>query len=76
MRRYEINFHEREEDFAVFHRLINDATAEISGRRTYLPNPSDMFEGDNSFDIYRLELVSEEEDMLASEPENGRAPGR
>jgi hypothetical protein len=57
MRRYEIDFRKREEDFAVFHRLINDATAEISRRRTYLPNPSDMFEGDNSFDIYRLELT-------------------
>ncbi|MHB8710608.1 MAG: PD-(D/E)XK nuclease family protein [Minisyncoccota bacterium] len=59
MRRYEIDFRERREDFAVFHRLINDATAEISRRRTYLPNPSDMFEGDNSFDIYRLELVDD-----------------
>lgn len=59
MRRYEIDFREREEDFAVFHRLINDATAEISRRRSYLPNPSDMFEGDNSFDIYRLSLVDE-----------------
>ncbi len=59
MRRYVIDFKERKEDFKVFHRLINDATEEISRRRIYLPNPSDMFEGDNSFDIYRLELVSE-----------------
>ncbi|MHB8660385.1 MAG: PD-(D/E)XK nuclease family protein [Minisyncoccota bacterium] len=59
MRRYEIDFRERKEDFAVFHRLIKDATVEISERRVYLPNPSDMFEGDNSFDIYRLELTGE-----------------
>lgn len=59
MRRYEIDFAERQEDFAVFHRLINDATDEISRPRKYLPNPSDMFEGENSFDIYRLELVEE-----------------
>jgi len=59
MRRYEIDFREHKEDFKVFHRLINDATEEISRRRIYLPNPSDMFEGDNSFDIYRLELVNE-----------------
>jgi PD-(D/E)XK nuclease superfamily len=59
VRRYVIDFRTCAEDFAVFHRLINDATAEISRRRTYLPNPSDMFEGDNSFDIYRLELVDE-----------------
>ncbi|MEK7126134.1 MAG: PD-(D/E)XK nuclease family protein [Patescibacteria group bacterium] len=61
MRRYVIDFKERKEDFKVFHRLINDATEEISRRRVYLPNPSDMFEGDNSFDIYRLELIDEEQ---------------
>ena len=60
MKKYIIDFKERKEDFKVFHRLINDATEEISRRRIYLPNPSDMFEGDNSFDIYRLELVSED----------------
>ncbi len=60
LRRYEIDFHNCEQDFAVFHRLINDATAEISRRRIYLPNPSDMFEGENSFDIYRLGLVGED----------------
>ena len=59
MRRYVIDFKERKEDFKVFHRLISDATEEISRNRLYLPNPSDMFEGDNSFDIYRLELVDE-----------------
>ena len=60
MRRYAIDFKGLEEDFKVFHRLINDATAEISRKRLYLPNPSDLFEGDNSFDIYRLELVGEQ----------------
>ncbi|KKW43531.1 MAG: hypothetical protein UY97_C0022G0005 [Parcubacteria group bacterium GW2011_GWB1_57_6] len=60
MRRYEIDFRKHAEDFTVFHRLVNDATKEISRRRLYLPNPSDMFEGDNSFDIYRLELIDDE----------------
>ena len=60
LRRYEIDFQKCEEDFAVFHRLINDATAEISRQRLYLPNPSDMFEGENSFDIYRLGLLDDE----------------
>ncbi|MFA6414919.1 MAG: PD-(D/E)XK nuclease family protein [Candidatus Paceibacterota bacterium] len=60
MRRYEIDYQKHAEDFKVFHRLINDATEEIARRRVYLPNPSDMFEGDNSFDIYRLELVEED----------------
>lgn len=61
LRRHVINFSACQEEFAVFHRLIKDATEEISRRRIYLPNPSDMFEGDNSFDIYRLGLVDEGE---------------
>ena len=56
MRRYVIDFKEQAEAFAVFHRLVNDATAEIMRKRVYLPNPSDMFEGENSFDIYKLGL--------------------
>jgi len=59
MRRYVIDFRECKDDFKVFHRLLSDATEEIMRRRIYLPNPSDMFEGDNSFDIYRLGLVDE-----------------
>jgi hypothetical protein len=59
LRRYEIDFKKHEAEFAVFHRLINDATREISRKRLYLPNPSDMFEGDTSFAIYRLGLLEE-----------------
>ncbi len=57
MRRYIIDFKECEEDFRLFHRLISDATKEISQKRVYLPNPSDMFEGKNSFEIYRMGLI-------------------
>jgi len=57
MRKYVLDFRERKEEFALFHRLLNDATAEISRPRKYLPNPSDMFEGENSFDVYRLGLI-------------------
>ncbi|HEY4519435.1 MAG TPA: PD-(D/E)XK nuclease family protein [Candidatus Paceibacterota bacterium] len=57
MRRYVIDFQNCKEEFSVFHRLINDATAEISRNRTYLPNPSDMFDGEHSFDLYRLNLL-------------------
>jgi len=60
MRKYVIDFAEHADDFRVFHRLLNDATKEISRKRLYLPNPSDMFEGENSFDIYRLGLVDED----------------
>ncbi|HEY4522551.1 MAG TPA: PD-(D/E)XK nuclease family protein [Candidatus Paceibacterota bacterium] len=57
LRRYVLDFANCVEDFRVFHRLVNDATREISRDRLYLPNPSDMFEGENSFDIYRLGLI-------------------
>ncbi|MDE2021861.1 MAG: PD-(D/E)XK nuclease family protein [Patescibacteria group bacterium] len=56
MRRYAIDFRKNKRHFEVFHRLINDASAEIARERVYLPNPSDMFEGENSFEIYRLGL--------------------
>ena len=57
LRRYVIDFARSQADFVVFHRLLKDATNEIARKHTYLPNPSDMFEGENSFDIYRLGLV-------------------
>ena len=59
MRKYVIDFKDVVEEFEVFHRLMNDATAEISRTRVFLPNPSDMFEGENSFDIYRLGLAED-----------------
>ena len=64
MRRYIIDFAEVRDEFAVFHRLLNDATTEITRKRLYLPNPSDMFEVENSFDIYRLGLVGEDADEV------------
>jgi len=63
LRRYVINFEDYRDEFSTFHRLVNDATAEISRPRLYLPNPSDMFEGENSFDIYRLGLLDEQADV-------------
>ncbi len=57
LRKYVIVFADHQEEFRVFHRLLSDATKEIIRRRIYLPNPSDMFEGENSFDIYRMELL-------------------
>ena len=59
LRRYVIDFRTCAEEFKVFHRLIHDATSELRRRRIFLPNPSDMFEGDHSFDLYRLQLVDE-----------------
>lgn len=56
MRRYVIEYANCADDFAVFDRLLAEATADIAVRKHYLPNPSDMFEGPNSYDIYRLGL--------------------
>lgn len=60
LRRYVIDFSDLKDEFTIFRRLVNDATKEISRKRLYLPNPSDMFEGENSFDIYRLGLIDDE----------------
>lgn len=57
LRRYVIDYRNHEHEFSVFHRLIKDATEELLNRRVFLPNPSDMFEGENSFDIYRMGLL-------------------
>lgn len=57
LRRYVIDFQKEKHSFAVFHRLINDATLHLANTRHFLPNPSDMFEGENSFDIYRMGLI-------------------
>lgn len=61
LRKHVIEYDAIAEDFAVFHRLIRDASEEIARRRVYLPNPSDMFEGEDAFNIYRLGLVDERE---------------
>ena len=57
LKRYVINFDDLREEFELFHRLVNDATREIMRERLYLPNPSDMFDGEHSFDLYRLGLI-------------------
>lgn len=59
IRRYTIEFEKCKDDFVTFHRLINDATEQLARTHVFLPNPSDMFEGENSFDIYRLGLLGE-----------------
>jgi len=57
LRRHYIDFREHKEEFELFHRLLKDATEDIRTRRKFLPNPSDMFEGGNSLEIYRGGLV-------------------
>jgi hypothetical protein len=56
MRRYTLRFADHTEDFTMFRRLITDATNEAARTRVFLPNPSDLFDGDDSFTQYRLGL--------------------
>jgi len=60
VRRYTIDFEKQKGEFALFKRLLRDASAQLLHTKVFLPNPSDLFEGENSFDIYRLGLAEEE----------------
>ncbi len=62
MRRYVIDFRTFRQEFIIFNRLVRDATAALSNMQVFLPNPSDIFEGENSLDIYRINLAPEEYD--------------
>lgn len=57
MRKHVIRFDECANEFALFHKLINDATEDLKTRKIFLPNPTDMFEGEDSFNVYKLGLV-------------------
>lgn len=57
LKKYVIEYKKCAAEFELFKQLINDATEDLSRRKVFLPNPSDMFEGENSFDIYRMGLV-------------------
>ncbi len=60
VRRYTIDFAKQKGEFVLFKRLLRDATLQLLHTEVFLPNPSDLFEGENSFDIYRLGLAEEE----------------
>lgn len=62
LRRYVVDFRPFRQEFIIFHRLLRDATDSLKYTKIFLPNPSDLFEGENSFDIYRLNLLPEEYD--------------
>ena len=62
MRRYTIDFRSFRQEFILFNRLLRDATSALATMKVFLPNPSDMFEGENSLDIYRINLEPEDYD--------------
>ena len=48
-------------DFATFYKLYNETTKYISSPTSiYLPNPNDFFNGQNSFDAFRLGIIGTE----------------
>lgn len=48
-------------DFATFYKLYNDTTKYVSSPTSiYLPNPNDYFNGQNSFDSFRLGIIGTE----------------
>lgn len=59
LKKYILDYADASEAFQVFHRLIHDATSELARDRKFLPNPSDMFEGEHSFDLYKLGLIDD-----------------
>lgn len=62
MRRHVIDFRTFRQEFIIFNRLVRDATEALGTMKVFLPNPSDIFEGENSFDIYRINLMPEDTD--------------
>jgi hypothetical protein len=62
MRRYIVDFRTFRREFIIFNRLVRDASEAIKNTKVFLPNPSDMFEGENSLDIYTINLSPEEYD--------------
>jgi S-DNA-T family DNA segregation ATPase FtsK/SpoIIIE len=60
LRKYTIEYADCRDTFEVFHRLVKEASAELLTRKTYLPNPSDMFDGEDSYDLYRLRLTEKD----------------
>jgi DNA segregation ATPase FtsK/SpoIIIE, S-DNA-T family len=59
LRRHYIDFKDHENEFRFFHGLVADATKDLLTRKRFLPNPSDMFDGKESLEIYRLKLIDD-----------------
>lgn len=48
-------------DFATFYKLFNECTKYVSSPAAiYLPNPNDYFNGQNSFDTFRMGIIGTE----------------
>jgi hypothetical protein len=55
---YTITFDGQYGDFATFYKLLNACTKLINlPEMVFLPNPSDIFDGQSSFDAYRMGVI-------------------
>jgi hypothetical protein len=57
LRKHVIDFQKHKKEFELFYQLLKDATEDLRTRKVFLPNPTDMFDGKNSLDIYRWGLI-------------------
>lgn len=63
---YVIKFDEHPDYFSLFNQLYNDCTREISRPDiNFLPNFQDMFDGQNSFEAYRQNLITVDPPVVA-----------
>lgn len=62
VRKYVIDFRSFRKEFILFNRLVRDATVQMAHMKVFLPNPSDMFEGEDSLSLYHLHLPVEDYD--------------
>ena len=57
LRRHYIDFQNHQDEFRFFRDLIADTSYDLLTRKKFLPSPTDMFEGKESLEIYRLKLI-------------------
>lgn len=62
VRKYTIDFRTFRKEFILFNRLVRDATEQLRHMKVFLPNPSDMFEGEDSLSLYHMHLSAEDYD--------------
>lgn len=62
VRRYVIDFRTFRKEFILFNRLVRDASEHLRHTKIFLPNPSDMFEGEDSLSLYHMHLPVEDYD--------------
>lgn len=63
---YVIEYDQQPQYFTLFDQLYNDCTKEISRPdMMYLPNFQDMFDGENSFNIYKQGIITADAPIVA-----------